>query len=87
MLQPSRQTARRCCVLLSQEDDGYCVRAADLAGVVSEGDSVDEALHNLKDASAGAIESYEAHGESIPWQVPPREPEENEQRVWIELDG
>lgn len=87
MLQPSKQTVRRCCVLLSQEDDGFCVRAADLAGVVSEGDTVEEALENIKDAYAGAIESYEAHGESIPWLVPARKTIENEKRVWIELDG
>lgn len=87
MLQPSRQTAYRCCILLSPEDDGYCVRAADLAGVVSEGDTVDEAVRNIKEAYAGAIESYLAHGDPIPWLVPPRDPEENEQCLWIELDG
>lgn len=87
MLQPSRQTMRQCCVLLSREDDGYCVRAADLAGVVSDGDTIDEAVQNIKEAYAGAIESYQAHGELVPWLIPPREPEQNEQRVWIELDG
>lgn len=87
MLQPPRQTVHRCCVLVSPEDDGYCVRAADLAGVVSEGDTVEEAVHNIKEAYAGAIESYLAHGDPIPWLVPPRNPEENERPLWIELDG
>lgn len=87
MLQPSKETAYRCCVLLSPEDGGYCVRAADLAGVVSEGDTVDQAVQNIKDAYAGAIESYRAHGDAVPWLVPPRNPEENEQSLWIELNG
>lgn len=89
MLQSStgKETAYRCCVLLSSEDDGYCVRAADLAGVASEGDTVEEAMRNIKDAYAGAIESYEAHGDPIPWLVPPRNPEENERCLWIDLDG
>jgi predicted RNase H-like HicB family nuclease len=87
MLQRSQQTSYRCCVLFSPEDGGYCVRAADLAGVVSEGDTLDEAMRNIKEAYAGAIESYQAHGKPIPWLVPPRDPEENEQCQWIELDG
>jgi predicted RNase H-like HicB family nuclease len=86
VLQPLPQTTRRCCVLFYSEDNGYCLRAADLAGVVSEGDTVDEAVQNIKNAYAGAIESYEAHGEAVPWLVPPREPEPNEQRLCIELD-
>lgn len=87
MLQPSKQTAYRCCILLSPDDGGYCVRAADLAGVVSEGETFEEAVHNIKDAYAGVIESYLAHGETIPWLALPREPEENEQCLWIDLDG
>lgn len=87
MPQPSKETGYRCCVLLSSDEGGYCVRAADLAGVVSEGDTVDEAVQNIKEAYAGAIESYLAHGDPIPWLVPPRDQEENEQCLWIELNG
>lgn len=77
----------RCCILLSPEDGGFCVRAADLAGVVSEGETIDEALANIKEAYAGAIESYRTHGDPIPWLVPPREPKGNEQRLVIQLGG
>ena len=87
MLQPSRQTAYRCCVLLSSEDGGYCVRAADLPGVVSEGHTPEEAVQNIKEAYAGVLESYREHGDPIPWLVPPRDPEENEQCLWIEVDA
>ncbi|OYV92978.1 MAG: hypothetical protein B7Z73_04080 [Planctomycetia bacterium 21-64-5] len=67
MLQPSRQTVHRCCILVSPEDGGFCVRAADLAGVVSEGDAIEQAVQSIKDAYAGAIESYLEHGDPIPW--------------------
>lgn len=87
MLQPSKEAAYRCCILLSSEDNGYCVRAADLAGVVSDGETVDEAVQNIKEAYAGAIESYRSHGDPIPWLIPPRNPEENERSFWIELNG
>lgn len=82
-----RTTAYRCCVLLSSEDGGFCVRAADLAGVASEGDTFEEAVQNIKHAYTGAIESYRAHGDPIPWLVPLRDPEEIEQSLWVDIDG
>jgi antitoxin HicB len=56
-------------VILSPEaEGGFSVWAATLPGVASQGETEEEALANIKDALAGALASYEAHGEKIPWQ-------------------
>lgn len=51
-----------------EEAGGYTVVARNLPGVVSEGDSVEEAIANIIAAFGGAIESYKACGMAIPWQ-------------------
>jgi predicted RNase H-like HicB family nuclease len=54
-------------IILSQEaDGGYIVTTPSLPGCISQGDTMDEALHNIQDA----IESYIAvlieDGDPIP---------------------
>jgi predicted RNase H-like HicB family nuclease len=75
----------RCRVLIANEPDGYSVRAAELAGVASQGENVGEAIANIKEACAGSIESYIANGEEIPWLNPPREPQEGEKMFSLEV--
>jgi predicted RNase H-like HicB family nuclease len=48
------------------EDGGYFVIVPELAGVVSEGDSVEEAEANVSEAIQGALIVYREHGEPIP---------------------
>ena len=50
-----------------EEEGGYSVVALRLRGVVSEGDTVDEAVENIREAFAGAVADYLEHGEEIPW--------------------
>ena len=76
----------RCSVNVYQEDNGYCVYAADLPGVVSEGNTESDALENIKEAYTGVIQSYWDDNEEIPWKFPPDLPREHEDSRTIEVE-
>lgn len=57
-----------CRALLVPEDGGYVVHCLRLPGVVSQGDTVQEALANIEDAFREAIRSYRDAGDDIPWE-------------------
>jgi antitoxin HicB len=59
-------TITRYVVLHPDEDGGYWVEVPSLPGCISEGDTRDEALENIKDAIEGYIASLQKHGEPIP---------------------
>jgi predicted RNase H-like HicB family nuclease len=48
------------------EDGGYTVEVPSLPGCISEGDTVEEALENIRDAIKGYIESLEEDGLPVP---------------------
>ncbi|MCJ7667337.1 MAG: type II toxin-antitoxin system HicB family antitoxin [Anaerolineae bacterium] len=49
-----------------QEESGYTVTVPSLPGCISEGDSYEEALANIKEAMALYLESLAADGLPIP---------------------
>ncbi len=53
-------------VLTPQVEGGYTVTSPLLPELVTEGDTVDEALANVRDALAAVIETYEDLGRSLP---------------------
>lgn len=53
-------------VLEPNEDGGYTVYVPLLLGCISEGDTREEALANIKEAIELYLESLEADGEPIP---------------------
>lgn len=53
-------------LLTLQPDGGYTVTSPVLPELVTEGDSVEEALENVKDAVAAVIEIYEDLGKVLP---------------------
>jgi predicted RNase H-like HicB family nuclease len=57
----------RCHLGIILEDGVYSVIVLNLPGIGSFGDTEDEAIASTKEAIAGAIESYEAAQEQIPW--------------------
>ena len=71
---------------LTEEDEGgYSSYAARLPGVISQGETIDEAVRNTEDAFRAVIASYREHGEAIPWQdLPPKAPDEIER--WVVVD-
>ncbi len=48
------------------EEGGYIVAVPALPGLVTEGDSLEEAREMVKDAIRGYLESLQKHGEEIP---------------------
>jgi predicted RNase H-like HicB family nuclease len=58
-------------VLIPEEDgDGYTVIVPSLPGCISEGDTVEEALANIREAIELHEESMRAHGEHVPDDAP-----------------
>lgn len=51
------------------EEGGYTVTVPALPGCISEGDTYEEALHNIKDAIQGYIESLQKDGLPIPEEI------------------
>ena len=54
-------------VLIEQDEDGFFVAEVPaLPGCVSQGESRQEALENIREAIAGYLESLEDHQEPVP---------------------
>jgi antitoxin HicB len=53
-------------VLEPQPEGGYTVTCPLLPELVTEGDTIDEALENVKDALAAILEAYEQLGRPVP---------------------
>ena len=54
-------------VLIEQDEDGvYVAEVPSLPGCVSQGQTRQEAIDNIREAIAGYIESLNAHGDPIP---------------------
>jgi len=53
-------------VIEQDEDDKFVATCPTLPGCVSEGDTREAALANIRDAIAGYLESLRKHGEPVP---------------------
>ena len=53
-------------VMTPQPEGGYTVTSPVLPELVTEGDTLSEALRNAKDALAAVVELYEEDGRSLP---------------------
>jgi predicted RNase H-like HicB family nuclease len=62
--------AYECPVLLCPEGEGgFSVHALTLPGAISQGETEQEALDNIKEAILGLIEEHFARGNAIPWRA------------------
>jgi antitoxin HicB len=62
-------TTYECQIWLHPESEGgYSATMPLLRGVISEGDTMDEALSNISEAFLAAVESYRDRGIEVPWQ-------------------
>jgi predicted RNase H-like HicB family nuclease len=55
-------------VICPEADGGYSAHALKLPGIVSQGDTIEEATEQIKDAFREAVLVYQESGESIPWE-------------------
>jgi predicted RNase H-like HicB family nuclease len=53
-------------ILIPAEEGGYTVEVPSLPGCISEGDTLEEAIANIKDAIRGYIECLEADNLPVP---------------------
>ncbi|MDT4895547.1 MAG: hypothetical protein QOH25_624 [Acidobacteriota bacterium] len=54
-------------VLIEQDEDGvYVAEVPSLPGCISQGQTREQAIENIKEAIAGYLESLEAHDEPVP---------------------
>lgn len=54
-------------VLIEQDEDGvFVVEALSLPGCISQGQTREQAIENIKEAIALYLESLEAHNEAVP---------------------
>lgn len=54
-------------VLIKQDEDGvYVAEVPSLPGCISQGQTREEAVENVREAIAAYLESLEAHGDPIP---------------------
>jgi antitoxin HicB len=53
-------------VLAPQPEGGYTVTSPLLPELLTEGDTVEEALENVKDALAAVVETYQDLGRTLP---------------------
>lgn len=53
------------------EEGGFVVRCPALPGLVTEGDTFDEAIEHAKEAVAGYLESLQKDGEPLPHDLQP----------------
>ncbi len=60
------KTYRYTIILEREPDGGFHASCPALRGCHSQGDSLDEAVANIREAIAAYLESVEAHGEPIP---------------------
>ncbi|HEX9861450.1 MAG TPA: type II toxin-antitoxin system HicB family antitoxin [Nitrospirota bacterium] len=56
-------------IIEPDEEGGYSASCPALEGCVSQGDTYDEALENIREAIAAYIESLKKHNEPIPGDV------------------
>ena len=57
-------------ILIEQDEDGiYIAECSGLPGCVSQGETKEEALKNIKDAINGYLKSLKKHGEPIPTPI------------------
>ncbi|MCZ7545224.1 MAG: type II toxin-antitoxin system HicB family antitoxin [Anaerolineae bacterium] len=58
-------------ILVPDEDGvGFTAEVPSLPGCISEGDTLEETLENIREAIALYIESMKAHGEPVPEDRP-----------------
>lgn len=58
-------------ILLPQPEGGYFAQCSTLQGCYSQGETVEEALENIREAIELVLEDMAARGETVPQSGPP----------------
>ncbi len=68
-------------ILEPQPEGGYVVTCPLVPELLTEGDTVEEALHNANDALEAVIEGYEDLGRTLP---PALQPAKEDAPIWLD---
>lgn len=63
----AHESVLRCNALLCPEDSGFSIHCLNLPGVVSQGETVEEAVENITDAFRETVLYYRESKLPIPW--------------------
>ncbi len=80
------ENAYQCRVWICPEEEGFSAHADRLSGVVSEGETIEETLENVRDAFQAVIQSYLESDTAIPWSDDIEHPNDALER-WILVDA
>jgi antitoxin HicB len=72
-------------VFTPEEEGGYSVTVPALPGAISQGDTLEEARENIKEAILGILESHRKHGLPIPVEDQGEAPGQIREKVNVEL--
>lgn len=85
--EPNKEIGYRCELRLEPATEGgFVAYVAQLKGIISEGDSEDEAVRNVTEALRAAIAVYSEEGDSVPWAEPERKTKEEVSR-WVVVNA
>jgi predicted RNase H-like HicB family nuclease len=73
-------------VLIPEEDGRYSAIARDLPGVASQGETIAEAVSNIREAFIGAMEVFEEEKLPVPWSRDHFKIPHDAQHKWILVD-
>lgn len=77
----------RCEIRLCPEPEGgYSVYVPELPGVVSEGETAEEAVRNIAEALRGSLRTYRQERQPIPWRKDAGPLQDDESRFWIAVN-
>ena len=69
--------------LCGEPEGGYSVYAPELPGVVTEGETAEEAVRNVAEALRGTLRTYREDNQPIPWKKDGEPLQQSETRRWI----
>jgi len=73
----------QCRVRITEEAEGFSIAMPSLPGVVSQGDTQEEAIAHIKEAFQGVVESYREDNEEIPWTEVTEPADNATKELWI----
>ena len=69
-----------------QPEGGYTVTCDELPELITEGDTLEEVIANVKDCFFSVMEAYDELGRLLPDTIKTRIDSQNNNRIWLELD-
>ncbi|UCC31816.1 MAG: type II toxin-antitoxin system HicB family antitoxin [Phycisphaerales bacterium] len=69
--------------LCGEPEGGYSVYAPELPGVVTEGETAEEAMRNVAEALQGTLRTYLDDDQPIPWKKDAEPLQQGETPCWI----